>query len=146
MAVSNRYQITLNSINRVEKILSDRLDRIVLGTFMEIRDNIVVGGDYSPGTPIDRGFARLSWWEGVNEVGSPVQPSVPKDKSEGALPPPPLNTVIGKAGDIFYLSSNCAYINRLEYDFHSSQAPAGFVRLTLMGFQEIFDSWVRATK
>lgn len=104
--------------------------------------NIIVGGKYAPGTPVDLGFARNSWVTGVNAPGEAQQPRQPPPSNERK----PINLVAframqaalvaAKLGDIVYLTSNCVYMNRLEYG-HSGQAPAGMIRLTVAAAPEI---------
>ena len=50
-----------------------------------------------------------------------------------------------KLGDTAYLVNNLPYAVPLEYG-HSSQAPAGMVRVTIAEFQQIVEAAVRANQ
>jgi len=131
---------TLDTTGLNEKLGKD-LDRVLRATFFDLNEYVVFGGPdkrYSPGTPVDLGFARNSWWVSVNDPGSPKQPARPTAKVSVPLQPNVLDPSSG-AGDIFYLSTNCVYMRVLEFTGHSPQAPNGFVRLALSGLQDMLD-------
>ena len=45
------------------------------------------------------------------------------------------NAIPRRAGSVVYLTNNVPYIGALEYDFHSRQAPAGMVRVSVALFE-----------
>jgi hypothetical protein len=45
------------------------------------------------------------------------------------------STIPRRAGSVVYLTNNVPYIGALEYDFHSRQAPAGMVRVSVALFE-----------
>lgn len=86
-------------------------------------------------TPVDEGRARGNWQVAIGNVPTGT---LELDDKEGTV-------VIGriqaetlnlKAGDSIYLINNLPYILPLELG-HSSQAPAGMVRLTVQEFEPI---------
>lgn len=116
--------------------------------------SVIVGGDYSPGSPVDTGFFRAAWRVGIN---APPAPTADQDASEEQLSfkgmgqkkakaapgtyPDPMPEITGMLagavpGDMIYISNSVIYGPRLEYG-HSQQAPAGFVRLTVAAFESI---------
>ncbi|HEY6643664.1 hypothetical protein [Povalibacter sp.] len=48
------------------------------------------------------------------------------------------------AGPSIYITSNVPYANRIEYTGHSSQAPAGMVRVSITEFQQFVDAAVQS--
>jgi len=84
-------------------------------------------------TPVDTGRARSNWFIGMS-VGSEIN-TVNRRRGpqyiNKELPNDLLNNKV-------YLYNNLPYIERLEYG-HSQQAPKGFVRISLLG-------WDRALK
>lgn len=136
-----RLTIALEGLPALERELGARFDKVLRLTFYDLAENVVVGGRYSPGTPVDIGFARASWWLGVNRPGPPVQPASPPG---GTLAPgiDPAQLAAARAGDILYLSTNCAYIRPLEYG-HSGQAPQGMLRLAVAAAQNMLDDNAR---
>lgn len=123
--------------------LKDYLDEVVRNVTFEIAENIIVGGEFAPGTPIDTGFARASWWIAVNDMGSPHQAPDNPGKLLFAVAPSTLAAgAQAKAGDIIYILSNTLYMPVLEFG-HSDQAPQGMIRLTLTAGQRIVDKVAR---
>lgn len=119
---------------------------IILLAFM----NIVVGGNYSPGTPVDTGFARNSWVVGLNGIAPFRQSSEPSQSVQKGNEPIALvsmddgqATLIGvQLGDVVHITSNAAYMGALE-DGHSDQAPTGFIWLVINAAPQIVDVVVR---
>ncbi len=118
-------------------------DKVVREVAFDLRDNIIVGGPFSPGTPVDTGFARASWWMDVNGAGE-----APNLTPGAAVPPGGPVEQIGlsiaglKAGDVFGLNNGAEYIEALEFG-HSGQAPEGMVRVAVAAGQEILDQAVK---
>lgn len=135
-------------LNAFEVQLHDRLNKLVRNVYFECAENIVVGGAYSPGTPIDTGFARATWWTRVGDDESEedplprVRPKEGKGSRSWRHRDPLAEAVVALAntelGETLYLLSNCAYMGPLEYG-HSQQAPTGMIRLTLNAGQQIVD-------
>lgn len=93
----------------------------------EIAENIVVGGEFSPGTPVRTGAARGSWFLAFNADavgGGGADPT-----GMGTLSAISAQALRVKPGMTVYLVSNLVYIYALEYG-SSTQAPQGFIRLT----------------
>lgn len=122
------------------------LDELVRQVGFTVAENVIVGGAYSPGTPVDVGFARNSWAVGLNEIpaprqapenSSPEQPVAVTSDADAAA-------VIAQArlGDTIILASNCAYMEPLE-EGHSQQAPNGMIKLAVQAGQLIVDDEAR---
>lgn len=131
--------------------IGDRLNEAYRNVILLLFANIVVGGDFSPGTPVDTGFARNSWTVGRGGPGSPRQPSQPDVRPTKAHPASPVGLVAIDDGSAaiadasiteeIHLTSNCVYMGALE-DGHSKQAPVGFVWLAITAGQQIVDQVV----
>lgn len=87
-------------------------------------------------TPFDNGFARASWWAALND---PTGSSGPAPGSSDGGASAPLVWASAKPGDTFYFWNNCVYINRLEFDGHSAQAPNGFVRVNVAKWDAVVE-------
>lgn len=127
------------SIDRWVGQLDKHLDELVQNVAFEIAENVIVGGRYSPGTPIDTGWARASWWVSVGDPGTPHQNSVNIEGKQ--VQPDPASVApaaTAKAGDTVWLLSNTEYMPVLEYGW-SQQAPQGMIRITLANGQAIVD-------
>jgi hypothetical protein len=136
-------------LQRHAQRISDRIDEAYMHVTLEVFRNIVVGGNHSPGTPVDTGFACNSWVVGVNEIGPYRQGAAPP-KSERGKPVAIVSFTEGQAkvlavhaGDTIHLTSNCAYMTALE-DGHSGKAPTGMVWLAIHAAPQIVEEVVRA--
>ena len=79
-------------------------------------------------TPVDTGRARGNWQASVN---SPSTVATEDTDKIGAGTIAAGNAAVdGATGNVFWLSNNLPYIERLEYG-HSKQSPQGMVRLTI---------------
>lgn len=126
--------------------LRDRVTEAYVNVILLLFMNIVVGGNYSPGTPRDTGYAANSWVVGLNGIGAFRQPS---ERPSGDKGPVALDSVddlqqvlTARLEDVVHLSSNAAYMGALE-DGHSSQAPTGMVWLAIHAGPQIVSEVVR---
>lgn len=122
--------------------LAQHMDELVQNIAFEIAENIIVGGKYAPGTPVDTNFARSSWWVSIGEMGEGHQPADNPLKLPPAGPADTSKVASAKAGDNVWIMTNTVYMIALEYG-HSTQAPQGMVRLTLNAGQELVDDIAR---
>ncbi len=138
-------QRTLNLSDFLKHLDTSRADalartrRVIQRVAYTCAENIVVGGEYAPGTPVDTGLARSSWHIQLNNRALPPMRSAPVRGHSGAVrgEVPGTATVASFGlGDVLYILNNVAYIRSLEYG-HSKQAPRGMVRLTLAAAKQI---------
>lgn len=81
------------------------------------------------GTPVDTGRARANWQA---TLGSPATGTIEKgDRNGGATAAAGSRVAQKAAGEVFYITNNLPYIYRLEFEGHSKQAPAGWVRTSI---------------
>lgn len=80
-------------------------------------------------TPIDTGWARKNW---VCSVGAPASGQNGDGSAEQVLA-----TIPQQAGSVVYFTNNVPYIQKLEYDQHSKQAPNGMVRVSVARFESL---------
>lgn len=124
-------------IDRMIGDVTDKAERVWRGTCSTVSENVKVGGTYGPGTPVDTGFARASWVDGIDGEGEYPQPSAPpKGHAVSAPEPSVFDFRQLKLGDVYFLTSNCVYQRALDYG-HSQQAPNGHVRLVTAALPQI---------
>lgn len=105
-------------------------DKIVRDTTIALFTNVITE------TPVDEGAAKGSWQTTVNTpAGGHVVRTDPSGRA--AIVEVESNTPVG-AGQITCLTSNLAYIERLENGW-SMQAPNGMVRRNVTRFQKMVD-------
>lgn len=147
-------EFTVN-LTKHREAFEKNADLLIKGFCQTLFNEIQSGGRYSPGTPIDTGFARANWHGGIGAEGpAPTGTDVAASQAQLAE-----TAQAAKVGDVVILANNAPYINRLEFGFigtdslgrfftgfgprsvggRSSQAPEGFVRLALMHVQDIGD-------
>ena len=114
------------------------IKRLIQGIILEICENVIVGGDFGPGTPVDTGYARASWWVMID--GSGQAPNLPEidQSSRGKDRIAVIDfdpTVLASLANMYpgqevRLNNNAAYILPLE-NGHSQQAPVGMVKVAV---------------
>jgi len=81
------------------------------------------------------GQARGNWFASINSPKT--QPDYNTIDATGAQTLSSIGMVTESApGNIWYLTNNLPYINRLEFDAWSTQAPKGMVRISLSNFKK----------
>ena len=137
------------SLKRWDSTFAAKIDKVVERVAFVCVENLIVGGEYAPGTPVDTGFARASWWVSIGAApdGQPGGDAIVLGPGgnvagQGALNAATLAILGVKAGQSVWILNGAHYIKWLEYG-HSGQAPAGFVRLTLRHGQQILDQAAR---
>jgi len=132
----------------IERIAGDRMDKVILGTLLDLSRRIVlrtpVGnpslwqGPPPPG--YTGGQARGNWQASIGSPQSGVTSSL--DKSGTAT----LVSIGGQTqqapGNVWYLTNNLPYINKLEFDGWSSQATEGMVRISLRELDRSIDEQI----
>ena len=132
----------------LERLVGDRMDKVVRGTLLDLSRRIVlrtpVGnpslwqGPPPPG--YTGGQARGNWQA---SIGSPASGTTEATDKSGTA------TIAGIAGEtrkapgnVWYLTNNLAYINRLEFDGWSTQAAEGMVRISLKELDRSIDEQI----
>lgn len=107
-------------------------------------EGLVAGNEFSPGTPVDTGFARASWF--VTEGENPgAHPNPPLQDEHGNLVPGtgsdpngPGVLVGAQLGDIINWINDADYIVELD-NGHSQQAPAGMTAGIVASFDTLVE-------
>lgn len=93
-------------------------------------------------SPVDTGRFRGQWQ--IAAGGPDTRTNEPFDKQALGSPPSAATFARWQAevnaatiGSTFYITNSLPYARRLEYDSHSSQAPAGMVRVTVVEYGQI---------
>lgn len=87
--------------------------------------------DYVPGTLVN------SWYSGIG-AEIPVNLTVREPNTSGVTSLGQISEVADKApGNIAWFANPAPYANRIEYAGHSTQAPAGMVRINVRIFKDL---------
>lgn len=83
-------------------------------------------------TPVDTGRARANWFTSIN---APSNVTIEFTGGKGAAEALAMNRAMPDlkiaTGNVFYISNNLPYIERLEFEGWSKQAPRGMVRIAI---------------
>jgi hypothetical protein len=128
-------------LNRFERRVREQPVAVLRMATMELAENVVRGGLYSPGTPVDKGRARGGWYASLNQAGARRDAGGRFAKTVGVLDKSGRATLGAIArviermrlGDRALLLNPVPYIRRLDRGW-SDQAPTGFVRLAMAGW------------
>lgn len=126
MARQNSFALDVRAFVLKAQEAQDQVFREVV---LEIARSIILM------SPVDTGRFRGNWQTEVNRI--PAGQLDVFDKEGGPTIAKVVNgTVALKVGDVAYIANNLPYAIELEYG-HSTQAPAGMVRITVERFQSI---------
>ncbi len=106
----------------IERIAGDKFDEVIRGTLLDMTRRVILK------TPVDTGRARGNWQASINTPASGELET--RDKIGSATISEAAPETQSAPGQIYYLTNNLPYAQRLEYGY-SNQAPSGMVRLTL---------------
>lgn len=98
------------------------MDKAVRGIMLQLTRGIVLS------TPVATGRARGNWQASINMPASGTLDKL--SPSGGEVITEAAGSISAAVGERYFLVNNLPYIQRLEYG-HSSQAPAGMVRVNL---------------
>lgn len=113
------------SMQQIVTKVGDRIDARIRAATSEVFKNIIMM------TPVDSGRAKGNWQCTIGEPFEGEDDSGSVEKMQSAVPK--------KAGKVVFLTNNVPYIQRLEYDAHSKQAPSGMVRVSLALFEGVLN-------
>ena len=117
-----------SDIEKIAKKLNQSIESTVRATALELFGSII------DGTPVLTGRAKGNWQTSINEPITSIVDRTGETESIAELKDVAGGSIAGK---ILWLSNNLPYIRRLEFDGHSSQAPAGMVRINVSRIKRI---------
>ena len=116
---------------KIEQKIDRTLNQGIRATLFEVSTAIIKD------TPADTGRARGNWQASVGR-GATGDVSVGSVRSGEAKAIADVDQTVSVAvGDLYYLTNNLPYIERLEFG-HSKQAPGGMVRKNMQNFNRLF--------
>lgn len=122
---------------KIESKIDRTLDQGIRATLLEVSTAIIKG------TPAKTGRARGNWQASIGR-GATGEVSVDSVRSGEAKAIAEVNQKASVAvGDLYYLTNNVPYIERLEYGW-SKQYPSGMVRINLQNFNRLLVKNIKA--
>ena len=122
---------------KIESKIDRTLDQGIRATILELSTAIIKD------TPAKTGLARGNWQASIGR-GATGEVSVVNKRSGEAKAIAEVNQKASVAvGDLYYLTNNLPYIERLEYGW-SKQAPGGMVRKNMQNFNRLLVKNIRA--
>ena len=122
---------------KIESKIDRTLDQGIRATILELSTAIIKD------TPAKTGRARGNWQASIGR-GATGEVSVVNKRAGEAKAILNVNQKASVAvGDLYYLTNNVPYIERLEYGW-SKQAPGGMVRKNMQNFNRLLAKNIRA--
>ena len=115
---------------KIESKMARNLNQGIRATLFEVSTAIIKD------TPADTGRARGNWQASISR-GATKEIAVNNQRSGEAKAIAEVDQTVSVAvGDLYYLTNNVPYIERLEFGW-SKQAPSGMVRKNLQNFNRL---------
>lgn len=115
-------------VSRWARASESRVRDVFRSAAQDVAENVSVGGAFSPGTPVDTGFARSGWAAGLNDV----------DASAGGNE---MALIIASADitDTIIVANNTTYLPFLEDGSTIPREPfvAGWIAQTMNAWETI---------
>ena len=122
---------------KIEQKIDRTLNQGIRATLFEVSTAIIKD------TPADTGRARGNWQASVGRGATGDVSVVDRRSGEAKAIADVDQTVRVAVGDLYYLTNNLPYIERLEYGW-SKQAPGGMVRKNLQNFNRLLVKNIKA--
>lgn len=115
----------------------DKVDRVRRASVLELFQLVIMS------TPVDTGRLRGNWQTTINSPAGGVREAM--DPS-GSMALADVVANLGSLLDVVWLTNNLPYVERIEYDGWSRQAPEGMVRKHVAMWRRIVEAKARAFK
>lgn len=123
---------------KIEAKIDRTLDKGIRSTLLELSTAIIKD------TPADTGAARRNWQASIGRGATGVIAAEGSVRSSEAKAIAEVDQTVSVAvGDLYYLTNNLPYIERLEYGW-SQQAPGGMVRKNMQNFNRLLVKNIKA--
>ena len=123
---------------KIESKIDQTLNKGIRATLFEVSVAIIKE------TPADLGTARRNWQASVGRGATGEIAAEGSVRSSEAKAIAEVDQTVSVAvGDLYYLTNNLPYIERLEYGW-SQQAPGGMVRKNMQNFNRLLVKNIKA--
>lgn len=132
----------------IERIAGDKLDQVVRGTLLDLSRRVIMrtpvgdpsGWQNPPPPGYVGGTARGNWQV---SYGSPEPGVLARTDQSGQTTIADVAQQTELAGgNVWYLTNNLPYIQRLEFEGWSDQSPQGMVRISLSELDRSIDAQI----
>ena len=135
-----------DDMKKMSEKIGEKYDATVRASLIDVASKVILR------TAVDTGRARGNWQVSLNDpasgiveedadTGSGVAAPNPSKSSEKAIRAAVDNTE-NATGNIWWLTNNLPYIQKLESGTHSQQSPSGMVRVTLEEFESALKKFI----
>jgi hypothetical protein len=111
----------------------DKVDRVRRASALELFKLVIFA------TPVDTGRLRGNWQTTIN---TPIVEVVDRSGADSAMAEAVAN--LGGLVDVIWFTNNLPYVERIEYDGWSKQAPEGMLRKHVASWRRIVDAKAKA--
>lgn len=132
-------------VDRWARATEERLRRVLVSAGQDVAENVSVGGAYSPGTPVDTGFAVNNWDATLGTPdAAPIRNESGATVTSGSTAS--MNVTIASADitDVITIYNNTEYLPYLEDGSTQPKAPntAGWIAQTITAWPLIVSAAV----
>lgn len=114
-----------SDVSRIAKDMNDTAENVARNVFIELFSAVIKD------TPVDEGRLRGNWQTTRN---SPANGTVERTGGSGAISE--VRAKVNKP-DVYYLTNNLPYAERIEYGYSKIKAPEGMVRKNVLRLKSI---------
>lgn len=108
-----------------------KIDKVRRASILELFQLVILA------TPVDTGMLRGNWQTSVN---APVVGGIDREDKGGSAAIAEALANLGSLVDVVYMVNSLPYVEKIEYEGHSAQAPEGMVRKNALRWQAIVEA------
>lgn len=114
-----------------------KVDKVRRLSIMEVFKLVIMA------TPVDTGLLRGNWQCSIN---SPILMTTDRTDKAGAAVIAEALANLGSMADVVYMVNSLPYVEQIEYEGYSAQAPEGMVRKAVLRWPEIVEKKAAAVQ
>lgn len=124
-----------DDMKKMAEKIGEKYDATVRASLVDVASKVILR------TAVDTGRARGNWQVSLNDPATDILDV--EDKEGNATIRTAMDNTEGATGNIWWLTNNLPYIQKLESGTHSQQSPSGMVRVTLEEFEATLKKFIK---
>ena len=123
-----------DDMKKMAEKIGEKYDATVRASLVDVASKVILR------TAVDTGRARGNWQVSLNDPATDVLDV--EDKEGNTTITAAMDKTEGATGNVWWLTNNLPYIQKLESGTHSQQSPSGMVRVTLEEFESALKKFI----
>ena len=124
-----------DDMKKMAEKIGEKYDATVRASLIDVASKVILR------TAVDTGRARGNWQVSLNDPATDILDV--EDKEGNTTIKAAMDNTEKATDNIWWLTNNLPYIQKLESGTHSQQSPSGMVRVTLEEFENSLKKFIK---